>query len=131
MPDQQDPTSLRLRTLLKNNPRITFELGQTKLNRDDLAALDRIRALLEEGRGLLSEVDRRSSAAKAAALEKELTQLGRQIGGELRALNRRGIYVSPDNRPEVRSVTDPESDNTFQVIESVLELTVLQRDAAA
>ena len=131
MPDQQGPTSLRLRTLLKNNPRITFELGQTKPNRDEMAALDRIRAHLEEGKSLLSDVDRRSSATEAAALDEELAELGRQIGVELRALKRRGIYVSPRNRSEVRPVTDPESDNTFQVIEPVLELTVQQRDAAA
>jgi len=131
MPDQQGPTSLRLRTLLKNNPRITFELGQTKPNRDEMAALDRIRAHLEEGKSLLSDVDRRSSATEAAALDEELAELGRQIGVELRALKRRGIYVSPRNRSEVRPVTDPESDTTFQVIEPVLELTVQQRDAAA
>jgi hypothetical protein len=131
MPDQQVPTGHRLRTLLKNNPRSTFALGQTKPNSDEMAALDRIRALLEEGKSLLSDVDRRSSAAEAAALEEELTDLGRQIGGELRALNRRGVYVSPRNQSEVRPVTDPESDTTFQVIEPVLELTVQQRDAAA
>jgi hypothetical protein len=128
---QQDPTALRLRTLLKNNPRITFEVGQTKLNRDDLSGLDRIRALLEEGKSLLSDVERRSSAAKAVALDEELSELGRQIGGELRALNRRGIYVSPRDRQEVRLFSDPESDRTFQVIEPVLELTIQQRDAAA
>jgi multidrug efflux pump subunit AcrA (membrane-fusion protein) len=131
MSEQKDPTAMRLRVLLNNNPRIKFELGQTKLNRDDTAALDRVRALLEDGKSLLSDVDRRSSAAKAAALDKELAELGNRIGGELRALNRRGIYVSADNRSEVRSVTDPESDTTFQVIEPVLELAVHQQDAAA